>query len=160
MLFAPHYAQLVPEGPIAVPPQTRVLVVAYENDSFVDNQIGVELYDSFAVPVSQKRHLTVLADYSGTPVRTATHLAPLSFQLPIHIQDLSVDEADPWVVYRPTDITARCALDGTWCDADLEEMGSRPDGRPIKRGIASAVPVDLGASAIQECGFFLNPRPC
>ncbi len=39
-------------------------------------------------------------------------------------------------------------------------MGTWSDGAAVTPAVSSDDPVDLNAPALQECWFFLNPRPC
>ncbi|HKY13463.1 MAG TPA: hypothetical protein VJM33_00965 [Microthrixaceae bacterium] len=161
VLFAPHYAFLLPDGPIEVPSHTRALVVAYEHDAWIDARIGIEIFHSLTLDADHKQHLMVMTDLAGSPPRAGSHLGPVSFEaLPYPIDELTTDDEDRWAAFRPVDAIARCALDGTWCDADLADMGTWPDGRPARPGISTDQPVDRGDPALQECEFPLNPRPC
>lgn len=162
-LWAVHYAaamaHLLPSGPIEVPEHTRVAVVGYEHDPLIDNRIGIELLQSYALPAEQRTHVMVRTDRSHRPVLWADHFGPVGFTLP-WLGQLSVDHLHRWGDWRVADATARCSMDGTWCDADLGNMGTWPDGRAVQRSIVSHDPVDLGPIAMIECSFPMNPRPC
>jgi hypothetical protein len=151
----------LPDGPIEVPPQTRALVVNYQDDTWVDARVGIGIFEDLDLPLDHKQHLMVLPDFAGVPARAATHLGPVAFEaLPFPIAQLTTDDEDRWAAMRPIDAVARCALDGTWCDTDLADMGTWPDGRPARRSISSDHPVDRGDVSIQECEFAMNPRGC
>ncbi len=156
--FAPWFSQLLPDGPIEVPSHTRFTTVHYRDDLLVDGRIGIEVLNSLTVPRSQRLHLTTLTDQHRSPILSADHLGPVSFEIPF-LGTLSIDALDRWG-WRVVDTTASCSLEGKWCDADLSEVGTWPDGKPFRAAIASRDPVDSGPPALQECTFFLNPRPC
>ena len=156
--FAPWFSLLLPPGPIDVPDHTRVAVVAYQDDYLVDARIGIEVLGSLDVPRDQRVHLLARTDMSGTPILSADHLGPVGFTLP-WLGPLSVDQLDRWA-WRVVDATAGCSLSGTWCDEDLGDVGTWPDGDPVRRAVVSRDPVDAGPVALQECTFLLNPRPC
>ncbi|MFZ4518666.1 MAG: alpha/beta hydrolase family protein [Microthrixaceae bacterium] len=159
VLFAPWYALRVGTGPIEVPARTRVAVVAYDEDVFVDNRIGIELVGALAVPADHKVHVTVRSDRSHDPALVADHLGPLSFPVPF-LGTLSADHLDRWSADRTVDAVSGCALDGRWCDTDLGDVGRWPDGTAVRRAVVSSTPSDVGPPALQECEFPLNPRPC
>jgi len=159
VMFAPWYALQVGTGPIAMPAHARAVVVAYQEDVFVDARIGIEIYRSLDLPASQRTHVMVLSDARHSPPMVADHLGPLSFEVPGFGQ-LSTDHLDHWSAWRTTDATAGCSLGGQWCDTDLGDVGNWPDGTPIRRAIVSEHPVDRGPPALQECDLLLNPRRC
>ncbi len=159
VLYAAAFAYQLPPGPIEVPAHTRVAVVGYEDDPLIDNRIAIELLQATEVPAEQKVHVTVRTDHSGPEVLWADHFGPVGFTLP-WLGQLSVDHLHRWADWRVADATGRCALDGAWCDIDLGDMGTWPDGRPVQRAIVSHDPADLGPIAIVECEFPYNPRPC
>jgi hypothetical protein len=156
--FAPWYSLLLPEGPIELPEHTRYTTVHYQDDVIVDARIGIEVLDSLTVPTDQRLHLTARSDLSGTPALMADHLGPVGFTLP-WLGALSVDALDRWA-WRVADTTAACSLTGEWCDADLTQVGTWPDGHEIRSAVASRDPVDSGPLALQECVFVMNTRPC
>ena len=156
--LAPWFSMLLPDGPIEVPSHTRYTTVHYRDDVLVDARIGIEVLDSLTIPRSQRLHLTTRTDQHRSPILSADHLGPVSFELP-WLGTLSTDALDLWA-WRVIDATASCSLEGRWCDADLTEIGTWPDGQSFRAAIASRYPVDSGPPALQECTFFLNPRPC
>ena len=163
VLMAPHFALEVGTGAIELPQQTRLAVVNYDEDVVVDARIGIDIYRSAALDPAQKLHVMVHTDRTVDPPLFADHFGPLSFELPIPLSNLSTDRADRWSAWRTVDSTAGCAIDGRWCDTDLADMGSWPDGRAVVRADVSTgavQPVDVGPPALQECEFPLNPRPC
>ena len=156
--FAPWFSFFVGDGAIAVPAQSRVTVVGFDEDRVVDARIGIEVLDSLALPAGRRRHVMVRSDRTQSPSIVADHNAPVSLDLPRG--PLATDHLDRWAVFPVVDATARCALDGGWCDADLSDMGTWPDGRPVQPAIVSGQPVDAGPHAAQECDAALNPRLC
>lgn len=159
VLYAPAMAYQLPPGPIEVPDHTRVAVVGYEHDPLIDNRIGIELLQSVTVATEQATHVMVRSDQSGPEVLWADHFGPVGLTVP-WLGQLSVDHLHRWADWRVADVTGRCALDGEWCDVDLGDMGTWPDGRPVLRAIVSHDPADLGPPAIIECDFPMNLRPC
>ena len=159
VLYAPAMAYQLPPGPIEVPAHTRVAVVGYEHDPLIDNRIGIELLQSVTVPREQATHVMVRTDRSRSPVLWADHFGPVGLTVP-WLGQLSVDHLHRWADWRVADATARCALQGEWCDTDLGDMGTWPDGEPVQRAIVSHDPSDLGPVAIIECSFPLNVRGC
>ncbi|MFM7068603.1 MAG: hypothetical protein ACKOYM_03995, partial [Actinomycetes bacterium] len=99
VMFAPWFAYEVGTGRIDVPPNTRAAVVGYDEDRFVDNRIGIDIFRSLAVPNDQKLHVTVRSDRTVTPALIADHLGPLSFPLPF-LGTLSSDHFDRWSADR------------------------------------------------------------
>lgn len=156
--FAPWFSLELPDGPIDVPTNTRFTTVHYRDDVVVDARIGIEVLDSLAVPDDQKLHLTARSDQRGTPALTADHLGPVAFTIP-WLGPLSVDALDRWA-WRVVDATASCSLSDRWCDEDLTQIGTWPDGRAFRTAVASRDPLDSGPPAFQECSFAMNPRPC
>lgn len=73
MPIAPWFVPGVGIGPIAVPAHTRVAVVGYDNDTSVDDRLGIDLYRSLTVPADRKRHVTVC---SQTRWFTTLHAQP------------------------------------------------------------------------------------
>ena len=159
VLYAAAFAYQLPPGPIEVPSHTRVAVVGYEDDPLIDNRIAIELLQATDLPAEQKVHVMVRTDHSGPAVLWADHFGPVGFTLP-WLGQLSVDHLHRWADWRVADATGRCALDGEWCDVDLGDLGTWPDGRPVQRAIVSHDPADLGPVAIVECDVPFNPRPC
>jgi hypothetical protein len=156
--FAPWFSLLLPDGPIEVPANTRFTTVHYRDDVIVDARIGIEVLDALAVPDDQKLHLTARSDQRGIPALTADHLGPVAFTIP-WLGPLSVDALDRWA-WRVVDTTSSCSLSGRWCDEDLTQVGTWPDGQAFRTAIASRDPLDSGPPALQECVFLMNPRPC
>jgi hypothetical protein len=158
--MAPHYVLEVGTGPIDLPARTHLAVVNYDEDVVVDARIGIDLYRSATLDPAQKVHVMVHTDRTVDPPLFADHFGPISFEVAPNLSNLSTDRADRWSAWRTVDSTAGCAMDGRWCDTDLGDMGTWPDGRAVVRAEVSADPVDAGPVAIQECEFLLNPRPC
>ncbi len=158
--YAPWFALKVGTGTIHMPDNLRFVMVNYENDYFVDARIGNEIYGSLDLPESQRKHLMVYSDRSHTPALEADHLGPVTVELVPGVGTISTDNLDRWVTYRVADATAQCALSGRYCDADLTDTGRWPDGSQVRPAVESQVQPDVGPPALQECEFFLNPRPC
>lgn len=159
VLYAAAFAYQLPPGSIDVPAHTRVAVVGYEHDPLIDNRIAIELLQSVQLPAEQRTHVMVRTDRSGPDTLWADHFGPVGLTLP-WLGQLSVDHLHRWADWRVADATGRCAIDGDWCDVDLGNLGTWPDGRAVHRAIVSRDPSDLGPIAIIECEFPSNPRPC
>ncbi len=160
VMFAPWFAQLVGTGTIELPARTRVAVVAYAEDMFVDARIGIEIFRSLGLPDDQRTHITLFSDRRTQPPLVADHLGPLSTELLPFLGTLSTDHYDLWSTYRTVDAVGACALSGMWCDTDLTDTGRLPDGRPVRPAVVSDDPRDVGPPALQECTFALNQRRC
>lgn len=160
VIMAPWFALQVGTGPIELPARTRVTVVNYDEDVVVDARIGIELLRSLTLDRSHTAHIEVHTDRSVDPPLFADHLGPVSLEALPFLGDISTDRGDRWSTWRTIDSVAGCALDGRWCDTDLSDMGTWPDGHPVARADVSDDPVDVGPPAFQECDFPLNPRPC
>jgi len=154
--MAPHFAQMVGKGPIGLPERTRAVVVAFDRDVFVDARIGIEMYESLQVAADHKHHVMVHTDWHSNPPTESSHVSPNTI-LPVLTRD---DAVDFYALDRNIDLTFACADgDEQACGADLSEMGSWTDGVAVERSTVDD-PVDIGPPALQECWFFLNPRPC
>lgn len=158
--FAPWFALEVGTGPIEVPDHLRFVMVSYQNDYFVDARIGIETFAALDLPASRKQHVMVYSDRSHSPALEADHLGPVSVELLDGLGTISTDNLDRWVTYRVADATAGCAITGSFCDADLSDTGTWPDGTPVRRAVVRDDQPDVGPPALQECQFVLNPRPC
>jgi acetyl esterase/lipase len=160
VVMAPWFALQVGAGPIDVPERTRLAVINYDEDVVVDARIGIEMARSVTLGRDHVAHITVRTDLSGDQPLFADHLGPVSVGLAGIFGDISTDHYDRFSAWRTVDATAGCALDGRWCDTDLTDMGTWPDGHPVLPAVVSDDPVDVGPPALQECDFPLNPRPC
>jgi hypothetical protein len=100
----------------------------------------------------------VRSDTTSEPFIIADHLGPVSLEAPVGY--LATDHLDRWSAFPIVDSTARCSLDGQWCDTDLTYVGARVDGTPVRPSLVSDHPSDLGPLASQECGSALDPRRC
>ncbi|MCC7076786.1 MAG: hypothetical protein IT198_06635, partial [Acidimicrobiia bacterium] len=129
-------------------------VIAGQKDTWVDNRIGIEIFHALDVPYSQKEHVTFFDDVSFAPKLGGDHTAPLT--IPFLFPE---DEYDRQGLWHVIDAVSSCSLLGTDCDADLGDVGTR-DGRPIRRAEATDAPRDVNWGSLQECTFFINPRPC
>lgn len=156
--FAPWYSFQVGAGAISMPARTRLAVVSYEDDRIVDARIGIEALGAAQLPESQRRHITVRSDFSQSPPMIADHYGPVSLGAPL--AGFETDHMDRWSAFPTVDATARCSLDGTWCDADLSDLGTWPDGTAVRPAVVSSHGVDSGPRASQECDSPLNPRSC
>ncbi len=160
VVMAPWFAMQVGSGPIDLPDRTRLTVVNYDEDVVVDARIGIELAGAVDLAADHVAHVTVRTDRSQDPPLFADHLGPVSVSVVPFLGVISTDHYDRWSAWRTIDATAGCALDGRWCDTDLADVGTWPDGRPVLPAVVSDDPVDVGPPALQECEFALNPRPC
>ncbi len=158
--FAPWFALRVGTGAIELPGHMHFTMVNYEDDYFVDARIGIETYASLRIPQEQRRHVMVYSDRTQSPPIEADHLGPVSVELVEGLGTISTDHLDRWVTYRVVDSTSGCSIAGTHCETDLGDVGTWPDGTPVKRAVVRHDQPDVGPPALQECEFFLNPRPC
>lgn len=128
-------------GPIDIPNHTHAMVVAYDQDNKADHRVGIDLFEAYDVPDSQKWHIQVLSEGSYV----ADHATPGS---------AAVDHLDWYGVHRPYQILSDCARTGTNCDADLSYMGTWSDGHLATQAVVSDDPLDMGPSPAQlvECG--------
>lgn len=161
-LFAPSFPYEVGTGPIELPSRTRMVIVSFEEDYFVDMRIAGDIADSVTLDPTHVSHLLVRSDYGASPPLPADHTTPVTLGT-VTDTGLDVDHYDRWAVWRPIDAVAGCALSGRWCDTDLTDMGTRPDGHVVRRGELVGPGADVGPPALLECGgalSFLDPRGC
>jgi hypothetical protein len=156
--FAPWYSFGVGDGRIALPAHARFTTVNSARDRVVDARIGIEVLGSLSIPDSQRTHVMVRSDTTSEPFIIADHLGPVSLEVPVGY--LATDHLDRWSAFPTVDSTARCSMDGRWCDTDLTYVGARADGTPVRPSLVSDHPSDLGPIASQECGSALDPRRC
>ncbi len=158
--FAPWFAMNVGTETIDLPDHMKFAMVSFEEDVFVDARIGNEQYRNLDLPEDQKTHIMAFSDRSGTPEVIADHIGPVSIKFLPGFGTVSTDHLDYWTSFRTIDATAGCALSGIWCDTDLSYTGTFPNGKPVKQALVTHDMPDIGPSTIQECEFFMNPRPC
>lgn len=157
--IAPWYVHGVGTGQISVPSHARVSVIGYDNDTWVDNRMGIDLFRSLALPLGQRQHVTVRSQSRWFTTLNAQHAAANSVLAPN-------DAIRFFGLYQITDATGACSLLGTSCTADLSYMGRWSDGRPVTPAISTDDPVDMGpvANTLQilgaegECTSPMNPR--
>jgi hypothetical protein len=158
-LLAPWFTAGVGTGPITLPSQARVVVEGYDNDTWVDNRIGIEMFEAFTTPDARKQHVTIRSQtYQGTTLN-AQHTAPNSLVAPN-------DGIKYFGLYRIGDALESCALTGQNCNTDLSFMGTWPDDTPVTRAVSTDDPVDSGpvTSSLAifglegECTAAANPR--
>lgn len=154
-VVAQAFTQLVGDGPIPVPPGTRAIVVALQQDAMADARLGIDVFESLVLPAEQKHHVTIQSGtHDGAPF-VADHTAPSGIQ--------GQSDAVDVLLWRDADLLQTCAFHHVGCDADL---GSLPDaaGNPIQHAIVSDHPVDGGPfpAILAECDALfaadLNPR--
>jgi hypothetical protein len=158
-LLAPWFSAGVGTGPIALPDRARVVVEGYDNDTWVDNRIGVEMFEAFTTGDGRKQHVTVRSQTRQGTTLNAQHTAPNSFVAPN-------DAIRFFGLYRIGDALQSCALTGRHCGTDLSFMGTWPDGTPVTPAISTDDPVDAGPAATSlavfglegECTAAANPR--
>jgi hypothetical protein len=157
--IAPWYVHGVGTGTISVPAHARVTVIGYDNDGWVDNRMGIDLFRSLDLPLTQRQHVTVRSQTRFPTTLNAQHTAANSILAPN-------DAIRFFGLYQITDATESCSLLGTNCAADLTYMGRWSDGRPVTPAISTDAPVDTGpvANTLQilgaqgECIAEMNPR--
>jgi hypothetical protein len=125
--------QGIGSGPIDLPAHTRAVVQAYDGDTLVNRQVGVDLFHRMSIPYSQKDHVTVRSSsYQGTSL-SAVHTSPNSVIAP--------DDAIKFYgIYRVGDALQSCALLGANCDTDLSYMGEWSDGTPVLPSVVTDDP--------------------
>ena len=160
--FAPYFAVMNPgDGAIDLPDHIRFTMVSYDNDYVVDTRIAIEQFSAIDTPDEAAQHVAVFSDRSQSPPIEADHVGPVTVELLPGLGTVNTDHYDHWVAFRAIDSTARCALDGAWCDTDLGYTGTWPDGTPVRRAVVSDTQRDFGPTALVECELaLLNPRPC
>ena len=132
-LFSLAPYQGIGGGPIALPAHTRAVIEAYDGDTLVDRNVGVDLFRRLSIPDSQKDHVTVRSSSNGGASLTAQHTSPNSVIAP--------DDAIKFYgIYRIGDLLQSCALLGVNCQADLSLMGSWSDGTPVLRSVVTDSP--------------------
>lgn len=120
------------DGPITVPPHTRIVVENYDHDDILDTRIGIEEFAAYTVPLDQKAHVLVRSDIRGPLTRLdATHLSPNSILAPndaIRFYGISVPAMPCKAVLSPVvTATPTCA---TWA-------GGVMDGPSVPRSSAT-----------------------
>ena len=156
---APWYVHGVGTGPITVQAHTRVVVIGYDNDTYVDNRIGIDLYRSLTVPATHKQHVTVRSQTRWPTTLNAQHTAANSLLAPN-------DAIRFFGLYRIIDAVQTCSLSGANCDIDLSHMGRWSDGQPVTPAVSTDNPVDTGPVTTSlalfglsgECTATANPR--
>jgi dienelactone hydrolase len=158
-LLAPWFSAGVGTGPIALPAQARVVVEAYDNDTYVDNRIGIDLFNAFTTDAGKKQHVTVRSQTHLGTTLNAQHIAPNSLIAP-------ADAIKYFGLYRIGDALQSCTLTGKNCDADLSVMGTWSDGTAVTQAISTDTPTDSGPVTTSlaifglqgECTAPANPR--
>jgi hypothetical protein len=132
-MFALAPYQGIGSGPITLPAHARAIIQAYDQDTIVDRNVGVDLYRRLSLPAGQKDHVTVRSSSHEGATLTAQHTSPNSVVAP--------DDAIKYYgIYRVGDLLQSCALVGENCDADLSLMGNWPDGTPVLPSIVTDDP--------------------
>jgi len=158
-LLAPWFTAGVSTGPITLPAQARVVVEGYDNDTWVDNRIGIEMFNAFTTDDVHKQHVTVRSQTHQGTTLNAQHTAPNSLIAPN-------DAIKYFGLYRIGDALQSCALTGQHCNEDFSFMGTWPDGTPVTPAISTDDPTDSGPAATSlaifgldgECTAAANPR--
>jgi hypothetical protein len=151
-LYQPHYAYKLASGPITVPAHTRAIVVGADGDVVLDNRIGIEIFKSLSLPLSQKQHVTLRTDCRLFTCLTSSHFSDTSIS--------DHDAIDFFGAYRNIGALSDCARTGSNCGVDLSFMGKWSDGFDVRRASSTDYPGDIGPVTTQECWNLLNPRPC
>jgi hypothetical protein len=145
-VLTPDAAQAVGTGSLPLPANTRVMVIAVDHDTAVDNRFGIDQFNGFNVPAAQKQYVLVRSD----PRMVATHVIPNGLPLP-------ENPLRQYGIFRNLDATETCAVLGN-CDTDLTYMGVWPDGTAVTPALVEAQPVDTGPRGAIECPYLGNPR--
>jgi hypothetical protein len=149
-MMNPAFGSGLAPGPIALPSNAHLIVIAGDDDKIVDNQIGIELFDSVLLPASQKQYVLVRSSKRGSVSLNATHFMPTG----------KLDTLGFYGDIKNIDATWSCALTGTSCTADLSNLGTWSDGMAVEPALVEAHPVDTGPTASIQCTSKNNPRPC
>lgn len=158
VLFAPSFPYQVGTGRISLPAEARLLAVSFDEDYFVDMRIANDIVDSVTLPEGRAEHLLVRTDRRARPWLVADHTVPVTLGISTDT-GLDIDHLDRWAVWRPIDAVAGCELAGVWCETDLADMGTQPNGHVVRRGelfgSQAGTPVsdqvDVGPVALVEC---------
>lgn len=127
-------------GPIDIPGHARAMVVAYDQDDKADHRVGIDVFEAYDVPDSQKWHIQIRSEGSYV----ADHLTAGS---------AAANHLDWYGVHQPYQALSDCARTGANCNADLSYMGMWSDDHLATQAIVSDEPVDMGpAPALVECG--------
>jgi len=132
-MFALAPFQGIGSGPITLPAHTRAIIEAYDQDTLVDRNVGIDLYRRLSLPADHKDHVTVRSSSHGGATLTAQHTSPNSVITP--------DDAIKFYgIYRIGDLLESCALLGHDCNADLSLMGTWPDGTAVLPSVVTDNP--------------------
>jgi len=132
-LFSLAPYQGIGTGAITLPAHTRAVIEAYDQDTLVNRNVGVDLFRRMSIPASQKDHVTVRSSTHGSGSLTAQHTSPNSV--------ISPDDAVKFYgIYRIGDILESCALLGQNCTTDMTTMGNWPDGTPALTSVVTDNP--------------------
>lgn len=113
-------AGLVGTGPIALPPGTRVNMVAYDRDQVLDPRAGVEMFGRLNVEPGHKRYVQIISDCAGDECSfTADHFTPTASNYMSY-----------YGTYRNWQALSDCVRVNAHCDTDLSYMGTWSDGHP------------------------------
>ena len=148
----PWYLDGVGTGSITFPANTRLIVENGDDDSFVDNRIGMDYFNSVWLPATQKVHVDLITQTVGSVTLDAQHTMPNSVIAP--------DDAMKYYgMYRNADVLENCSLTNSWCNwSQMTNMGTWSDGTPVTPAIVSQSPTDRGPTSAAECNSILNPR--
>lgn len=149
--IAPDWAFGVGAGPLPLPNNAHVLVIAFNDDVWVDNLMGIDQYHAFTVPAAQKHYVLIRsATHDGQTLRAAHTMANTI----IYPENTMRQHG----IYRNLDATQRCATVGVGCQSDITSMGQWPDGTPVTPALELTQPKDTGPRAIFQCTNPANPR--
>ena len=150
VLFTPSFPYQVGTAAIQLPVDARMLAVTFDEDYLVDMRIATDIVDSVTLSAGRASHLLVRSDRKARPWLIADHTVPVTLGISSDT-GLDVDHLDRWAVWRPIDAIAGCELSGIWCETDLEDMGTQPDGHVVRRAELVDGQVDVGPPALVEC---------
>lgn len=127
-------------GPIDIPSHARAQVIAYDQDDKTDHRVGIDVFEAYDIPDSQKDHIQIISQGSYV----ADHGTPGS---------AAANYLDWYGVHRNYQALADCARFGTNCNVDLSFMGKWSNNVDATHAVVSDNPVDMGpAPALVECG--------
>ena len=129
--LAPY--QGIGTAPITLPAHTRAIIEAYDQDTLVDRNVGVDLFRRLSIPAGQKDHVTVRSSSNGGATLTAQHTSPNSVSLRTMPSSSTASTA-------PATAGELRPAGASNCAADLGLMGTWADGTPVLASVVTDNP--------------------
>lgn len=168
LLLAPWYSYNVTDADLAAfPPSTQALFQVYEDDTINDHRMAIDLFTHMTLPLANKDYLMVRSDRVGDYNYTADHLVPTGSANPR--PDAAFNALDAWGVVRMAQALSASALENNAAGREVAlshgsllqiQMGTTPEGRPLRAMAETLEPVPLFPSSryVQPFDSSLNPR--